>query len=820
MRVFVTAVLLCLFLEPGFCRAYAQSVLVQVTESESGRPITGAFVSLFDHRGKVLRSALTNEQGRFLFRAPNSGSFHLRAEMIGRETRFSTPITLGPTDSGRIDLSLPIHAIPLAELLVEADERCRLRPDEASRIYRVWEEARKALTVQAWTEQEGTYLFEIMGYERDLDPKGEKVDREQLRKVNAVTSTPIRSVPVEDLVTHGFVRPLEDGGHEYFGPDAEVILSDHFLDTHCLRLARSRDNPGSIGIAFEPVEDNGVPDIKGTLWLDEMSASLAFLEFGYLWAPQEEGKGIAEGRVEFKALPNGAWIVNRWWIRAPMMALDSTLVRRRRPRIFVAGIRETGGVVSRVSTLKQEISSELGGGSLTGVVWDSTAPGPLVGATVYLSGTEYFEETDSLGRFLMEGLPGGVFSAGFLHPRLGTLGITLREEEVEITPGDLSEIHLGIPSPGAILLATCRAEEREDGGSVLAGVVRDWRTGEVIPGVSVRIQWQETSPATPDPGPRKRWFEVSTNGEGRYTACGIPLDEAITVQASFLEIRSDTAHLRIIEEEYRVLDLHLDLPPGLLSTRTEALILKEGMGVQGVQGVLLDPQSGNPIRSAEVSLRQSPGSVVLTGETDARGFFRLQTPVPGRYLLSARVLGYAEVTDEALDVQMGKLAVLEIRMAPEALELPPLLIAAEPRAFHLEMQGFYERQARGLDTGIFLSPEFLQERDPHKLTDLFFELPGTRVVETAVGGRGVYFRSGERFGDTCWPMVFLDRHLIRAGGFMSSGADPAAIDDLVPASDVAAVEVYRSPAEVPAEFNGPNAGCGVVVLWTRRGGGT
>jgi hypothetical protein len=68
-------------------------------------------------------------------------------------------------------------------------------------------------------------------------------------------------------------------------------------------------------------------------------------------------------------------------------------------------------------------------------------------------------------------------------------------------------------------------------------------------------------------------------------------------------------------------------------------------------------------------------------------------------------------------------------------------------------------------------------------------------------------------------MVFLDRHLIRTGGFMGSGAEPAALDDLVPASDVAAVEVYRSPAEVPPEFNGPNAGCGVVVIWTRRGGG-
>ena len=162
----------------------------------------------------------------------------LLAGCRGSQSPERPPVLLIGIDGMEWNVMLPMLAVaalyflrlPLltavGEFLVEADERCRLRPDEASRIYRVWEEARKALTVQAWTEQEGTYLFEIMGYERDLDPKGEKVDREQLRKVNAVTSTPIRSVPVEDLVTHGFVRPLEDGGHEYFGPDAEAKLAN------------------------------------------------------------------------------------------------------------------------------------------------------------------------------------------------------------------------------------------------------------------------------------------------------------------------------------------------------------------------------------------------------------------------------------------------------------------------------------------------------------------------------------------------------------------------------------------------------------------
>jgi hypothetical protein len=679
MRVFLSAVLIGVSLQPFPCRAWAQSVLVQVTEMETGRPIPGAFVSLLDRRGEVLRSALTNQSGRFLFQAPGPGSFQVRADMIGRETRLSPFFGLEPGEAGRIGLTLGVFAIPLRELRIEADERCRIRPDEASVISRAWEEARKALTVQAWTEQEGLYQFVIQSYERDLDPKGRKVEREEQREITAVTSTPIGSIPVEDLLAGGFVRPLVEGGYSYFGPDAKVLLSDPFLDTHCLRLTRSRDLPGFIGLAFQPSGESDIPDIQGTLWLDEENANLAFLEYDYTWAPHKEAKGVAEGRVEFEALPNGAWIVKRWWIRAPILGQNRRAMHLGYSGIFLAGIRETGGEVSQVSTVAPEGLSPGERGSLTGVVWDSTSHGPLANARVILSGTAYSAVTDAEGRFRLEGVREGVYGARFTHPRLDTLGLALPEAEVEITPGESSEINLGIPSTGTILLATCRAEEGNEGTAALAGAVRDRRSGEAIPGATVRFEWQEIVATLPNVKAMNRWFEVSTNGEGRYTACGVPLDEAILVRASFLEMRSDTVHLRFLEETYRTLDLGIDLPPGLLSARTEALGLQEGVGVQGVQGVLVDPTSGGPVRSAEVSLRQSPGSVVVRGETDARGFFRLQTPSPGSYLFSAQALGYRDVRDEPVDVTMGKLTVLEIRMAPEAMALEPLVVTAEPQ---------------------------------------------------------------------------------------------------------------------------------------------
>ena len=35
--------------------------------------------------------------------------------------------------------------------------------------------------------------------------------------------------------------------------------------------------------------------------------------------------------------------------------------------------------------------------------------------------------------------------------------------------------------------------------------------------------------------------------------------------------------------------------------------------------------------------------------------------------------------------------------------------------------------------------------------------------------------------------------------------------------DIEAVEVYTGPSDVPGEFAGRNAGCGVIVIWTRSG---
>lgn len=802
------------------CNLAAQTVQGQLLDRDTQAPVEGALVLLLGTQGEEEDGYLTNAAGRFLLRAPRPGTYTVRADRIGYESVTSDPFTLTSSQLFGLRLEMKETAIQLDELRVEGEQQCVVRPEEGMDLARVWEEARKALTAQDWTDREGMYRFQVVMYERDLDPGSYRVKSETRRVTTGVSRSPIRSAPAAELMEKGFMQRASDGGWEYFGPDAAVLLSDEFLDSHCFRLRSGQDNPGSLGLAFEPVRGSDHPDIRGTLWLDRETAALQFLEFGYTWADYAEAQGVARGRVEFQGLPNGAWIVRKWWIRMPELAQDLSVAEAGRTGVYVAGIREAGAEVAQISTLDRQRIAQMERGFLTGLVWDSTRYGPLAGANVFLSGTSYAAVTDAEGRFLMQGVPEGVFTAAFTHPRLDTLGVLATGVNVEIKPGEASEVLLAVPSSGSILVEACRGEERMWGSGVIGGVVRDGGSGEPIPRATVRLDWQEVSHAGQGRvAGQNRWFETSTDAEGRYTVCSVPGDHLIVIRASFMDRKGDTVHVRSPSDSYTVVNLSIPLPPGMLRPASGAVVPSEGVGVQGVQGFILEPESGEPVRDAEVTLRQVPGPVLASGTTDNRGFFRLQTRNPGTYALSAQALGFSVVRDEPVEVLLGKLTVLDVRMAPEALALEPLVVTAEARTYHLEMQGFYERRTKGLDTGVFFDPETIEARMPTQVTDLFFGIPGTRVVDATVGGRGVYFRGGERPSGSgtgiCWPMVYLDRHLIRTGGLEG---DPVALDQIADVFDVSAVEVYRTPAEVPPEFNGPNAGCGVIVLWTRQGG--
>ena len=73
----------------------------------------------------------------------------------------------------------------------------------------------------------------------------------------------------------------------------------------------------------------------------------------------------------------------------------------------------------------------------------------------------------------------------------------------------------------------------------------------------------------------------------------------------------------------------------------------------------------------------------------------------------------------------------------------------------------------------------------------------------------------------CATQIFVDgflvnRRMVQPNG--TQGPEDIRIDDVVSPASVEGIEVYRGLSTVPAEFLNPDAACGVIAIWTKRGG--
>jgi len=561
--------LLSILLLAPLTEARGQTILVQVTEDETGQPISGAFLSLLRADGALVRHALTNDQGRFLFAAPDAGPFTIQAEMIGRETRQVPNLVPGLAGGRSVELSLPVRAIELEGIQVQAEARCQLRPEEATTTAKVWEEARKALVVQQWAERERVLEFGVVSYSRDLDPRTLQVLSEERRGSRAVSQNPIQSLAPEVLVQDGFVQQVEDGQYDFYAPDPRVLLSDPFLDTHCLQVTNSSQHPGLVGLQFEPVNPGGPPDIEGVLWVARENWRLRALDFAYTWSPYDQARGRARGRVEFEALPSGAWVVRKWWIRMPAIAQRTGVQRWGGDGFEVIGYREVGGEIEEISTLNRVSLIEASWATLTGTVWDSTRAQPLENAQVYLRGTGYSIRTDSEGHFELSGLPEGRYTAMFLHPRLDSLDVAMEGAEVRLAPGTRTDVTMTIPSRETLAASLCEGLGYPRESGTIVGMITAGETGGVLPGSRIQVTWDPSLSGYADGNGgsdhrddiltfgERIGLETASNLKGWYTACGVPSDLEVEVLAERRGDASEAGRVILEPGEIRRLDLRI-----------------------------------------------------------------------------------------------------------------------------------------------------------------------------------------------------------------------------------------------------------------------
>jgi carboxypeptidase family protein len=539
---------------------FAQTVLVRVINAEGSQPMVGAIAYLVDASGATAKNGLTDDRGRALFVGIAPGRYLVRAEMIGMATAETELFSISAGATITEELRLESSAIQLEGIEVELEAgRCRVRPGgEGLLVATVWDEARKALSAATITDRKGSYRYETMRYDRRLDRGSGVVLSEEQTRREGYLRTPFESRPAEDLAMQGFAQ--RDGREwVYYAPDAAVLLSDSFLDTHCFKMeSAGRGEEGLIGLGFEPTGENkAVADIAGTMWLDPETAELKWLEFDYRFLPHEMTSPEVGGRVDFRRMPDGSWIVPEWWIRMPIMGNQRGFDGRDRP--YIDQYHQTGGLVLEVREAGgRSLGQRAETGGIEGVVRDSIGV-PLPGVRVGVVGSNQEVYSNSEGEFSITGLTEGRYQVRFVDAQLEQAGYIPEPVVRDVIRGEVANLEFHMPSIGDVLFEACRGVEREQGTVLLAGTVVDMR-GRTVPGATVRVSWTGftviggggINPQDRDIAGLARTsdgFEATASQNGFFRFCGVPANTRLEVYAVSGSQESEHYEVQIYDYE-------------------------------------------------------------------------------------------------------------------------------------------------------------------------------------------------------------------------------------------------------------------------------
>ncbi len=219
----------------------------------------------------------------------------------------------------------------------------------------------------------------------------------------------------------------------------------------------------------------------------------------------------------------------------------------------------------------------------------------------------------------------------------------------------------------------------------------------------------------------------------------------------------------------------------------------------GINGVLVEVLDGaTRIRGSAVS--------------DAQGYFHLPSVPRGAFRLRTTRLGYAKTITPYWRIEAGEELTVVVRISPEAVMLAPLEITGRISSSSPVLANFYRRAERGI-AGTFITRADIERSNATKLTDLLVNVPGVAIAAaTASRGQVVSFERALPVVGSCPVQIYVD------GMLASRNQINLPIDELVTPALLEGIEIYKGLGTVPPEFANPLARCGVIALWTRRGG--
>jgi protocatechuate 3,4-dioxygenase beta subunit len=795
---------------------------------DGGRPVSGVVVTLVDASSREVGRALTNELGEYRLTAPRPGSYRVRTLRIGFQSLLTEPIVLVAGDDITRRLAVSTLVFSLDTVRAIGRNTCKVvAGDSTSVVAAIWDQVRSALIATQLTLATRTIQSTSISYNRMLDVRSRRIGSQMMDIRSEFVTQPWRSLSADALRKSGYVYTADDSSRIYHSPDLSVLLSDEFIEDHCLRIARDSDDR-RLGIEFEPTPARrNTPEIRGTLWLDRKTNELQEMEHRYINRIRLDEERIAGGEMGFTRMRNGMWAISRWNIHMPVLSavpVMSPTYAVLRYEVRLDSIKQTGGeLVAAVTTgMRRDTLWVRPRLSLRGTVLDSLSGSPVRNAIVGLAGTIQVDTTDEAGRFTIGGVLPGRYSINVTTPSLDSLN-TVDQRSVLFADSSMS-LTIRVPNARMIAGSVCGKENtatRLGAGIILGSVMRS--DSAPVANASIAAQWNEITLSSGGAGNRVREAQTRTDVRGVFRICGLPTATSYTVYA-----KTDSAEARPVS---------VRLAGDQLFGRADLVIERALSKTSIFTGTVVDT-AGNPLANTDVMITDVP----LSASTDAQGVFRIGDVPPGNHAVTVRKIGYGQM-DAKVDflagtptdhrIVLSRIVVLD-SMLTEGKGIDPL------------MKLFDERRKIGL--GHFVPKSEIVKWEALRLENLITQLPALNVLNglwvegkratrsscnsgmslprvidrnsdlgRCVMREGIYYvpdvsdkQEGMPVG--CFARVYLDNQLLNAG----SPARGVSLRELPPPPGIEAVEWYASPTEMPMEFLARNSSCGVLVVHLRR----
>jgi hypothetical protein len=262
--------------------------------------------------------------------------------------------------------------------------------------------------------------------------------------------------------------------------------------------------------------------------------------------------------------------------------------------------------------------------------------------------------------------------------------------------------------------------------------------------------------------------------------------------------------------------------PDVLKGDTVARSMRPRTWVGTFDGLVTDTTLA-PLADAEVTVLRTS----LKVRTGTNGRFRITQLPAGQYVIIVRRLGFHPASG-ILEVQPNDTLRYSYALVRAPQGLDTVHVATERRS--LRMMEFDDR--RKLGEGQFLTQEEIDRHNSVFVSDLVrFFFRGIKIKEGG-GGKGSggqiqeYATSSRGGGGAAMlgnPGNPQTQVIVPVDCYMKIVIDdvpmPAPFDLhlLPPPREIAGIELYTGPATLPVRFNGLDAWCGLILIWTKDG---